>query len=167
MHKAQQWIVRALESLTRKQLNKADWKNWHRSLHLLGFLGCIHGILQRSVAEFCRTWRERAQPDPAVGNPGDDPPDQMELWRLEMAANVRTASAYWAREQSELDLYVFRTFLRPQTHVMHEILRCTAAEWQVEQMHAAISGGSLLRPTLRSPPVVEPPPFQKGFCCAF
>ena len=149
VRKLQAWLLKTITVLTHKQLNKTDWRNWHRSLHLLGFLSSVHNLCQVSIAALCSKTLQRLEPqnnlEIGVGAavfPAPAPEDagnKMELWRHEMAASARATAAFWKSERPEMDVYLFATCLSPQPLVMHDILRCTGSHRDVQQVFASLS----------------------------
>eukprot|EP00971_Amphidinium_carterae_P326246 6456931-Amphidinium_carterae.3 len=60
--------------------------------------------------------------------------DKIALWRHEMSQHLRIALAWWSTEDPEWHLYLLRTVLEPERHLMNELLQITASGWQLKEM---------------------------------
>ena len=130
--KIKRWLGQAVKDLTLKQLNKDDWRQWHRSLHLVGFLSSVHSLFPAAFAAMCASVMPPATAnDVACESAPAVDLDKTEAWRQELRKNTRMALEFWNGDRPHTDLFIFRTCISPQTTLMQKMLANASGKWDV------------------------------------
>eukprot|EP00971_Amphidinium_carterae_P059182 1169999-Amphidinium_carterae.2 len=147
-------LPKALLSQKATMLNRSNWTEWHTQMNLFGLLSGPHCFGQELLARILTQGPAAADipledVEPIVGNTHaeaataantllhteEELPPQ-DLYQLERKENARSAriAAEWLSGNMLEDLYILRSALVPEVHLMSALLQATSVEVEVNKI---------------------------------
>ena len=149
--KLQKHIIRLCKSLRCSMLCRDNWSDWAAQMNFFGVLGFMHSLLKRSLVVALQG-QIAAEPQDALaqhdfapelaveGGEAAEGDDVMEAQRREKARSLQSACA-WLEGEFERSLWILRSSLDAQIHLMQTLLRKEARAHEIDELHSQMTAG--------------------------